>query len=377
MAAAPVPAPAGSSPLDLALDIHRVRQYFAAALEGAELVRDVRFLRTARRAVLPLPFDRPVRVVNPFTDMPPRRPVRPPEGRLAVVASGGSGATACLVGVARALEEAGRRPDVYSLCSGSALFGFPLAAGLPAAEVADLLLGLRPDRYVDVAWRSLAAAPLAAGRGFTGLLRGEQIEAYFRDRLGDLTLGQLPVPAYAPVWSVEHNRLAYLGPRTHPDVPVARAIRMAVSLPLFFEPVELDGELWCDGGIVDILPAGPVLDAERPCPTTLAVNVFCPPGLAGEDATGWDHQAGSILRAASQVRTSQHLELARQNLRRLRDNGRTLLLEPVPYETVRGAGFYRQFLDVADWPGFMLAGYEHTRRALAESPLPARSRTPG
>jgi predicted acylesterase/phospholipase RssA len=29
---------------------------------------------------------------------------------------------------------------------------------------------------------------------------------------------------------------------------------MAVSMPLFFEPIEMAGELWCDGGIVDILP---------------------------------------------------------------------------------------------------------------------------
>ena len=146
---------------------------------------------------------------------------------------------------------------------------------------------------------------------------------------------------------------------------MARAIRMAVSMPLFFEPVELAGELWCDGGIVDILPIVPVLDIEPPAATTLAINVFHPSGLAGEDVTGWDRQAGSILRAASQVRTSQHLELARHNLRRLRASGPTLLLEPVSYETVRGTGFYRQFLDAADWPKFMLAGYEHTRRALA------------
>jgi NTE family protein len=302
--------------------------------------------------------------------------VRPPAGRLAVVASGGSGATACLVGVARALEEAGRRPDVYSLCSGSALFGFPLAAGLPAVEVADLLLALRPRRYVDVAWRSLAAAPLTAGRGFTGIVRGDRLEEYFRDRLGDMTLAELAVPAYVPVWSVEHNRLDYLGPRTHPDVPVARAIRMALSLPLFFEPVELAGELWCDGGIVDILPVVPLLDIEPPAATTLAINVFHPPGLAGEDATGWDRRAGSILRAASQVRTSQHLQLARHNLRRLRDSGRTLLLEPVPYDAVRGTGFYRQFLDVTDWPRFMLAGYEHTRHAFARARRSERTERP-
>ena len=40
---------------------------------------------------------------------------------------------------ARALEEAGLRPAVISLCSGSALFGFPVAAGVPADEVAEFV----------------------------------------------------------------------------------------------------------------------------------------------------------------------------------------------------------------------------------------------
>ena len=60
-----------------------------------------------------------------------------------MLATGGSGALASVVGAARALEEAGIRPAVISLCSGSALFGFPIAAGIPADEVAAFTLGLQ------------------------------------------------------------------------------------------------------------------------------------------------------------------------------------------------------------------------------------------
>ena len=41
------------------------------------------------------------------------------------------------------------------------------------------------------------------------------------------------------------------------------------------------------------------------------------------------------------------------------------MLEPVPYEKVQGIGFYRQFLDTRDWPGFMRSGRRDARRALA------------
>jgi NTE family protein len=370
--------PTATSPLDVVLDIHRVRQYFDVLVRARDVAaavrQDVTFLDALRRAFLPLPYDRRPVPAAPFSaDLGPPPPV--PPGRLAVVAGGGSGATACLIGVARALEDAGRRPDVYSLCSGSALFGFPLAAGLTAGEVADLALDLRPQECVDIAWGSLAALPLRLGRGFTGLLRGERLESYFRRHLGERTLGELPIPAYAPIWNVQHNRLEYLGPRTHPDVPVARAIRMAVSMPLFFMPSELDGGHWCDGGIVDILPVHPVLDIEPRCETAIALNVFHPPGFVGEDATGWEREPASILRAASQVRTSQHIALARENLARLRAAGQVILVEPVPYDTVRGAGFYRQFIDTTRWADFMRAGREATRHALEEHAATAAGAT--
>ena len=288
-----------------------------------------------------------------------------------MVATGGSGALASLVGVARALEEAAIRPDVISLCSGSALFGFPIGAGIPAEEVARFVLALRPDEYIDVDWSMLVRLVPTGGRGFAGIVRGDAIEEIYRHLLGDMTLGQMPIPAYAPIWNIEENRLEYLGPRTHPDLPVARAVRMAIALPLFIEPVELDGYHWCDGGLVDIFPIHPVLDIEEPCDVALAINGFYPPGFGGEDATGWEERRGSILYVASQVRTCQQIELARENLARLRTRVDVRMLEPVPYDKVQGVGFYRQFLRTDDWPEFMRAGHTDARRALgAVEPAP-------
>ncbi len=85
-------------------------------------------------------------------------------------------------------------------------------------------------------------------------LARRQAQAFYRARFGDLTLGQLRAPTYAPIWNVEHNGRDFVGPRTDPDMPVARAIRMAVSLPLFVQPVLLDG-LSCHPGQVTVTDA--------------------------------------------------------------------------------------------------------------------------
>jgi NTE family protein len=374
------------------LDVFRLRQYFDVATRAREfagdLLDDLGFLNVARRALAPLPVDRwPGEHRDPFGSFDP---VPLPElggRRVALLATGGSGALASVVGAGRALEEAGIVPAVMSLCSGSALFGFPLAAGIPAAEVAEFTLSLRPDDYVDVDWPTLAQLGPRFARGFAGIIRGDRIEATYRGLLGDLTLGELAIPAYAPIWNIETNRVEYLGPRTYPDMHVAHAVRIAISLPLFLEPVRLDGGYWCDGGIVDIFPVEPVLGIENPCEVALALNCFYPPEFAGEDATGWEHRAASILYIASQVRTCQQAELARQNLRRLREHTDVLLVHPVPYDKVQGLGFYRQFLDTTDWSAFMDAGRrtcrdalqaEETRRANHNArPAPHRTTTTG
>jgi len=179
-----------------------------------------------------------------------------------------------------------------------------------------------------------------------------------------MTLADMPIAAYAPIWNIEENRIEYIGPATHPDMRVARAVHMAIALPLFIEPVELDGGYWCDGGIVDIFPVAPVLDIEEPCDIVLAINGFYPPGFAGEDASGWQDRRGSIFYVASQVRTCQQVELARANLSRLEKTTTVLMIEPVPYRKVRGAGFYRQFLNTSEWPQFMRDGRRMARAAL-------------
>jgi len=363
------------------LDVFRLRQYFNAITRSREwaegLRQDAGLLTDSARVILRLPVGRfDVQERQPFPAIQPYPTSVTSGQRIALAATGGSGAMASLVGAARALEEAGLRPSVYSLCSGSALFGFPLAAGINAEKVAAFTLGLLPRDYVDLDWSRLLRLALSVGRGFAGIIAGDAIEETYRGLLGDMTLGDLPVPAYAPIWNVEQNRVEFIGPRTYPDLPVARAVHMAIALPLFIQPVEFNGFHWCDGGIVDIFPVHPLLDIEQPCDVTLAINGFYPPGFEGEDATGWEYRPASILYVASQVRTCQQVELARENLARLRAASKLIMIEPVDYETVRGVGFYRQFLSTRDWPAFMRAGRDEARRTLRAAPVPAELAAP-
>ena len=171
--------------LNYLTDLARVGQYLRIPVYAEMAWRTVRedalIVDQLRRGLLPLPTDGAAQ--NPADVFPPLRRAASrlwPGDRVAVVATGGSGALASIVGVVRALGEAGVSPSGYGLCSGSTLFGMPMAAGLSSDQVCEAMLGLRPAEYLDPDWQRLARAPLTLGRGWAGLLRGEAVEEFVR-----------------------------------------------------------------------------------------------------------------------------------------------------------------------------------------------------
>ncbi|HEU4729588.1 MAG TPA: patatin-like phospholipase family protein [Kofleriaceae bacterium] len=291
-------------------------------------------------------------------------PVAAPElsgRRIAVVASGGSGATASLVGVRRAFEEAGVEPVMLSACSGAVLFASLWACGLSAEDIARFWLDIPTSDYVDPSWRALARGALHRFRSTTGLLRGEAIERTFRRRLGDRTLGETAIPFAAVVWNIDDNRVEFLSSRRTPDLPVARVARIAISIPIMVEPVQIGQAWYGDGGIVDIFPTAPLADAE-PVDLVIGTNCYLPENFAGSSIGDWYHAPWSILMASAQLRYATYLELAREHVRQLGD--RLELLHPVPHVEVRGARFYESFVDRQHWARYMRAGRIAARDAL-------------
>lgn len=361
----------GPVALDYLTDLARVGQYLRHPVRAAlwwQLIReDASVLDQLRRALLPLPFDG--EPVVPDDLFPPPQDLAPVwQGRkVAVVATGGSGALASTVGVVRALGEAGVTPSGYGLCSGSTMFGIPLAAGMSTDEVARALITLRASDYLDPEWLRLATAPLRLGRGWAGLMRGEAVEEAFRRLLGDITLGDLHVPVWFPAWSIEENRLRYISSVDDPNLSAARAVRMAVALPLAFEPVEYQGQSYLDGGIVEILPSRPFVEPGA-CEVAVVVNGFYRPGFHADEDYRWRESPFSLIRVSGQTRLMGHVDTARRSLADLTATAEVHMLDPVPYGKVHGAGLYTEFVDRREWPAYIRSGYDAARALLKRLP---------
>jgi NTE family protein len=357
-----------------AIDPNNLRPLFDAWWSGVDLVQAVRedagFVERVRRALLPLPFERETEFSGEV--FPPIDALAVPAlrgKRIAVVASGGSGALASMVGVQRAFEEAGLQPVAISAASAGVLFSLPWAFGIPADVVARYWMTLPRSGYVDPDWASLLRSMGHALGGWGGLLRGEALERSFRALLGNRTLGEASIPFSTAVWNVDLNRLEYIGTRETPQLPAAVAARVAISIPIFVEPVQIGEHLYGDGGVIDIFPVRPVV--QRRPDLVLGVNCYLPTEFAGEDVSGWRSRNFAIMRASKQLRWSGMIALAREQARLAGD--RLVLIQPVSHSEVRGAKFYDLFLNRTRWPDFMRSGRGSARAALLDAD--ARERT--
>lgn len=352
----------------LDLDLYNVLLGFGWVRERVELTRatlDPAFILRARRALLPIPgLDRDRAAPPPGDVLPPfrSRPISSLGGRrIALIAGGGAGACVSLIGVRRAFEEAGIEPELISACSGGAIWGSQWAAGLNAQEMADFSLAWRLEDYLDIQWAKLPRYAVNALRGFTGIAKGEAIERTFTERFGGLRAGEFEIPLTSIVYDMDRGAVDYFGSDTKPDLTIGRLVRIAIALPVFIQAVEVDGHLYVDGGIIDLLPAEPILRAgvfDR----VFAVNFMLPPQLRPDDITGWQTHRMGVLEASRQAEQGFQLEFAHRTQRQLGDA--LTLIDAADHRLLRGPAFYDLFIDRSRWPGLIRGGYERATRAL-------------
>jgi NTE family protein len=142
------------------------------------------------------------------------------------------------VGVIRALEQAGVRPDLVCGTSIGALVGAAYAAGeLDRLEHWVLGLGVRDIvAFMDVSLRS-------------GLLKGQRLMDFFRHHFADRPIEQLTMPFAAVATALQTGVEIWLRRGSTLD-----AVRASMALPGLFAPVMRDGMVLVDGGLVNPVP---------------------------------------------------------------------------------------------------------------------------
>ncbi len=212
-------------------------------LDPLNVRRGVGTLMNARRTLLPLPLvDGAAPVAHDVLPSLKRR--TPHAGSVSVACAARDGSGVALVGVARAFEEAGLRPEAISASSAAFLWGAMWAAGMTAEEMASYSMTWRPQSALGVQWIGLPRLGVSAVRGFGGLARGEAVEHLFPRHVWRMAVGETEIPLRTVAYDLDGGRTQELGTSATPDVELGELIRVAVAPQRRGEAVRIEGRFY-------------------------------------------------------------------------------------------------------------------------------------
>jgi NTE family protein len=164
--------------------------------------------------------------------------LHPHKIRVGLALGGGSARGWAHIGVIRALEKAGVRPDIVCGTSIGSLVGAAYAAGeLDGLERWALELGMRDViGFMDVSFGG-------------GALKGDRLIEFFRRNWQDRSIEALGLPFAAVATSLRTGAEVWLRSGSTLD-----AIRASIALPGVFAPVRWEGSFLVDGGLVNPVP---------------------------------------------------------------------------------------------------------------------------
>lgn len=142
-------------------------------------------------------------------------------------------------GVLRALEDAGVRPDIVCGSSIGALVGASYAAG-EMQRFEQWVLGLGMRKVFGFMDFNISG----------GMLKGEKLISFWREHFVDSAIEDLPLPFGAVATDLHSGAEVWLRKGS-----IADAVRASIALPGLFTPVQREGRLLVDGGIVNPVPA--------------------------------------------------------------------------------------------------------------------------
>lgn len=165
--------------------------------------------------------------------------------RIGIALSGGGARGIAHVGVLQALEENGITPQVISGASAGAIIGALYASGRRPEEI----LKVVKDATI---WKMFKVGLPTAGFSKLTYLH-ERLAAYIPED----SFESLQKKLFVAVANLNTGKLELLS-----QGPLFRAVMASAAIPLVFQPVEIEGQWYVDGGLLDNLPVRPLVYAD-------------------------------------------------------------------------------------------------------------------
>ncbi|MHB1187248.1 patatin-like phospholipase family protein [Thiobacillus sp.] len=168
----------------------------------------------------------------------PPVPVQKPPLKVALVLGGGAARGFAHIGVIKALEAQGIVPDMVVGTSAGSVVGALYASGMSGFDLQNLALQMEEDMLVDWTFPN------------RGVLKGEALQDFINQKVKNLPIQKMPKPLGVVATDLQSGeRVLFRFGNT------GMAVRASSAVPGMFQPVEMSGRDFVDGGLTSPVPA--------------------------------------------------------------------------------------------------------------------------
>ena len=165
-------------------------------------------------------------------------PVPKPPLKIALVLGGGAARGFAHIGVIKSLEAQGIVPDMVVGTSAGSVVGALYASGMNGFELQNLALQMEEEMVADWTLPN------------RGVLKGEALQDFINQRVKNLTIQKMPKPLGVVATDLQSGELVLF---RRGDTGIA--VRASSAVPGMFQPVEISGRDYVDGGLTSPVPA--------------------------------------------------------------------------------------------------------------------------
>jgi NTE family protein len=174
----------------------------------------------------------------PTPPVPAPVAVQKPPLRIALVLGGGAARGFAHIGVIKSLEAQGIVPDIVVGTSAGAVVGALYASGMSGFELQNLALQMKEDLLADWTLPN------------RGVLKGAALQDFINQNVKNQPIQKFPKPLGVVATDLQSGeRVLFRGGNA------GMAVRASSAVPGVFQPVEINGRDFVDGGLTSPVPA--------------------------------------------------------------------------------------------------------------------------
>lgn len=201
-------------------------------------------------------------------------PLAPVKLKIGLALGGGAAKGFAHIGVIKMLEASGIHPDVVAGTSAGSVVGALYASGMDAFALQETAFGLDEAKIRDVR--------LFSG----GLVQGQALQDYVNQLVHNQPIEKLKIPFAAVATELETGaRVVFVRGNT------GQAVRASSSIPGVFEPADVRGRHYVDGGVVSPIP----VDAARQLGADFVIAVDISTKPSGSNPQGLVNIVGQTI----------------------------------------------------------------------------------